>query len=501
MNTAEKLEILTDAAKYDVACTSSGVDRAAQVGRLGSTYAAGICHSFSADGRCITLLKVLMTNACIHDCAYCANRRSNDIRRAAFEPRELADLVIEFYRRNYIEGLFLSSGVVRNPDFTMEYLIEPVRILREEYGFLGYIHVKAIPGASRELVDKMGYLVDRMSVNIELPSRDSLRILAPGKSKESILSPMAAVADGIRERPKGKPRHRRQLPEVSSSEQPGDVSACGLERSERTEIARLEYAERFVPAGQSTQLIVGATPESDFQILRLSSSLYEKYALKRVFFSAYLPINDEAILPGKGFETPLAREHRLYQADWLMRFYQFSAEELVDSANPFLDIRLDPKASWALRHLDQFPIELNTAPYELLLRVPGLGVKGARRVLRARRHQSITPEALKRMGLTYKKMRYFVTCGGKSDSPLPIDADAIRTALLRDSSPAKRQRRSGGRNEAAGQLSLFNPADLSGDAPIDSIGEDLYGSSSVPFQASQLQAFANQRALLEETAS
>ena len=501
MNTAQKLEILTDAAKYDVACTSSGVDRAAQAGRLGSTYAAGICHSFSADGRCITLLKVLMTNACIHDCAYCANRRSNDIRRAAFEPRELADLVIEFYLRNYIEGLFLSSGVIRNPDFTMEYLIEPIRILREEYGFLGYIHVKAIPGASRELIDAMGYLVDRMSVNIELPSQESLSILAPDKSKESILSPMAAVADGIKERPKGKPRHRHQLPEPLSTEGSNEPAVGELARREKTEIARLEYSERFVPAGQSTQLIVGATPESDYQILRLSSALYEKYSLKRVFFSAYLPINDESILPGRGFETPLTREHRLYQADWLMRFYKFTADELVDSDNPFLDVRLDPKACWALRHLDQFPVELNTAPYEMLLRVPGLGVKGARRVMRARRHNPITPETLARMGLSLKKMSYFITCCGKSPSPLPLDDAIIRNALLRDTSPAKGQRRSGGKNVAPGQLSLFDPASPASELPSDALGEDLYGLSSSPFQASQLSAFANQRRLLEEKAS
>ena len=492
MDTERKLEILTDAAKYDVACTSSGVDRDAKLGRLGSTYCAGICHSFSADGRCITLLKVLMTNACMYDCAYCANRRGNDIPRAAFEPRELADLTIEFYRRNYIEGLFLSSGVVRSPDFTMEQMYQAIRILREEHGFLGYIHVKGIPGASPELIERMGYLADRMSVNIELPSQESLSILAPGKTKEGILAPMAYLAQGIAANRDGRRTRRSSLTGRAGT-------GADLARRERTEIERSEGGARFVPAGQSTQLIVGATPESDYHILNLASSLYRRYELKRVFFSAYLPINDSSLLPDKSVEAPLTREHRLYQADWLMRFYDFSVDELIDAGRPFLDMRLDPKASWALRNLDLFPIEVNKAPYELLMRVPGLGIVGARKIMRARRNCRLKPDDLVRMGLSLKRMRYFITCDGAYVSPVDLDEEAIRTELLLGSSPALKNRRSGGRQQAEGQLSLFDPH--TGYEPVHGqlVGEDQFGAS--PFQEGQLQAFAQQRALLAAAAA
>ena len=490
METADKLRILSDAAKYDVACTSSGVDRDAKIGHLGSTACAGICHSFSADGRCITLLKVLMTNACSHDCAYCANRRSNDIPRATFEPRELADLTIAFYRRNYIEGLFLSSGIISTPDRTMELMYQCINILRNEYGFLGYIHVKTIPGASPEIMRKMGFLADRMSVNIELPSADSLKLCAPGKTKESILEPMANIAQGINALPKGKPKHRQSISDGKSHG--GSLSSC-----KRTEIERYEYYDRFVPAGQSTQLIVGATPESDYHILRLSDALYNRYSLKRVFFSAYMPINDLPYLPNKSTEVSLNREHRLYQADWLMRFYQFSVDELISTNSPFLDVRLDPKSSWALRNLDQFPVEINKAPYEMLLRVPGLGVVGARKVIRARMHSCITAESMKKMGLSIKKVQHFVTFNGKYVSPIAFELDAIKAQLLMDANPAHKSKRSGGKLQIEGQLSLFDTNNFDNLTPKHTIGEDCYGTSEQPFQQSQLQAFAVQKAMLD----
>ncbi len=490
MDTTSKLQILADAAKYDAACTSSGVDRDAKLGHLGSTYCAGICHSFAADGRCITLLKVLMTNVCMHDCEYCANRRSNDVPRAIFDPRELADLTIEFYKRNYIEGLFLSSGVVRSPDFTMELMMRCIEILRNEYGFLGYIHVKSIPGCSDELVEQMGYLADRMSVNIEMPSSQSLDLMAPGKSKESILAPMKHVASGIAGKPKGKPRHRSQPSLDSKCNSGGALSA-----RKHTEMERYEYYERFVPAGQSTQLIVGATPETDYQILKLSSALYGTFSLKRVFFSAYLPVNESSILPDRSTETPLNREHRLYQADWLMRFYDFDVSEIVDASNPFLDTRLDPKASWALRNLDKFPVEINKAPYEMLLRIPGLGVAGAKKIMRARRHATITPDSMKRMGLSIKKIQYFATFGGKYVSTLAFDEDLLRAQLVRMSSQAGKHRRSGGKNAAPGQLSLFDPR--GGDGNGECLGELGCAAAGEPFQRGQLEAFANQRLALE----
>ena len=495
MDTDGKLKILTDAARYDAACTSSGVDRDAELGHLGSTRCAGICHSFSADGRCITLLKVLMTNACMFDCEYCANRHSNDIPRATFEPRELADLVIAFYKRNYIEGLFLSSGIVRSPDFTMELMHSCIDILRNEYGFLGYIHVKAIPGCSGELVDEMGYLADRMSVNIEMPSSRSLSLMAPGKSKQKILSPMEHIATGIRTRPEGKRRHGDGLPGKTGS---AGGPRGNLTLREQTEMERYEYHGRFVPAGQSTQLIIGATPESDYQILQLSSALYRTYSLKRVFFSAYMPVNQSPILPGRDVETPMNREHRLYQADWLMRFYGFSVDEIVDPEKPFLDVRLDPKACWALKHLDLFPVELNKAPYDMLIRIPGLGTTGARKVMRARRHSTITPDSMGKMGLSIKKVQYFATFDGKYVATVGFDEESIRRQLLRDASPARKGKRSGGRLQAEGQLSLFDPGDGSISDDALRLGEDCYGSEPEPFQQGQLEAFANQRLALEE---
>ncbi|MBQ8603574.1 MAG: putative DNA modification/repair radical SAM protein [Oscillospiraceae bacterium] len=397
MDMYEKLTILTDAAKYDVACTSSGISRGSR-GGLGTAVAAGICHSWSADGRCISLLKVLFTNYCRYDCAFCINRKSNDVPRAAFTPRELADLTIEFYRRNYIEGLFISSGVLKNADYTMEQMIKCVRILRQEYGFNGYIHAKAIPGASRQLVEIMGSLVDRVSVNIELPSEASLKKLAPQKSKANILTPMKTIADG--------------------------------QAQAKYEMVKYRHAPRFAPAGQSTQMIIGASEESDFHILRLSQALYDKYKLKRVFFSAYIPLNDDRLLPAKDTKPPLLREHRLYQADWLLRFYGFRAEEILSEQDSMFNPLLDPKCNWALNNMHLFPVEVNTAPYEMLLRVPGIGVTGARRIVAARKMAWLDFDRLKKMGIVLKRAQYFIICKGKAAQYVTIDKEKAAQMLI-----------------------------------------------------------------------
>ena len=417
MDMLQKLTILADAAKYDAACTSSGMDRAARPGGLGATMACGCCHSFSADGRCITLLKVLQSNACSYDCTYCVNRRTNETPRATFTPRELADLTIQFYRRNYIEGLFLSSAVVNNPDYTCELMLETLRILRKEYHFYGYIHAKAIPGASSDLLAQLGLLADRMSVNIELPSESSLQLLAPDKKRTDILAPMGFLRDGIAQ---GK-----------------------------QEVVKYRHAPRFAPAGQSTQLIVGATPETDLQILTLSSALYAKYALKRVFFSAYLPVVAHRNLPALTTKPPLLREHRLYQADWLMRFYHFQASELLDEQNPNFNPYVDPKCSWALRHLEQFPVEVNKADYETLLRVPGIGVKSARRIVTARRTGSLDFDGLKKLGVVLKRAKYFILCRGKASPGIVMTHQSILRALLSDAALNDL--------EQGEQLSLFDP--------------------------------------------
>ena len=382
MELLEKLTILSDAAKYDAACTSSGVKRSFQPGKIGNTSSsiAGCCHSFSADGRCITLLKVLMTNCCVYDCKYCVNRRSNDVQRTAFTPRELAELTIGFYRRNYIEGLFLSSGVLRNADYTTEQMIRALRILRQDYGFNGYIHAKAIPGTSPELVQQLGLLADRMSVNIELPSQQGLQTLAPDKSREAILRPMGLIRDKAFE--------------------------------SRQELVKYKHAPRFAPAGQSTQLIVGATQDNDRHILRLTEALYQKYRLKRVFYSAYVPVVENSLLPSLDTKPPLLREHRLYQADWLLRFYEFKAEELLDRDNPNFNPYLDPKCNWAVQHYGLFPVDVNRAPFEMLLRVPGIGPKSARRIWHARKQAALGLDELKRMGVVLKRAQYFITCRG-----------------------------------------------------------------------------------------
>lgn len=400
MDIFDKLQILTDSAKYDVACTSSGTERSSAGGKIGNAAAGGICHSFSADGRCISLLKVLMSNACIYDCQYCDNRVSNDIRRATFTPRELAELTINFYKRNYIEGLFLSSAVIKNPDYTCERMIETLTLLREEYGFNGYIHAKAIPGADNILLSRLGFLADRMSVNIELPTQKSLQLLAPDKSKISILRPMGLITEKIQEN--------------------------------RHDIVKYRHTDRFVPAGQSTQMIVGASEESDYQILKLTASLYKKYALKRVFYSAYIPVSNNPLLPALNTKPPLLREHRLYQADWLLRFYGFSADELLDEQHENFDPYIDPKCNWALNHMELFPVEVNKAPRELLLRVPGIGVTGTHHILTARRSTALDFAALRKIGISLKRAQYFITCNGKMLQGIKTNPDHILRALISD---------------------------------------------------------------------
>lgn len=435
MDTTAKLALLADAAKYDVACTSSGIDRDARMGALGNATAAGICHSFSADGRCITLLKVLFTNVCVFDCAYCASRCSNDVPRASFRPRELADLTMEFYRRNYIEGLFLSSGVLKSPDYTTERIIECLRILREEYGFRGYIHAKAVPGTSSDLLAALGLLADRISVNMELPSSESLALLCPNKTRDSIVAPMCQIREGIAE----------------------DRDTRALMRRDACYMAQRRPARKtraFAPAGQSTQMIIGATPETDFQILNLSSALYKTMHMKRVFFSAYLSVNEDGRLP-QGNAVQLDREHRLYQADWLMRFYKFDAAELIDEGQPFLATDIDPKANWAINHLDRFPIEVNTAPYEELLRVPGIGVRGAKAIVGARRATALGEAELRKLGVAYKRARFFITCRGRYQGHgTRFDKESLHAQLAAPIQAGSHGRRSG--KVLAGQMSLFD---------------------------------------------
>ena len=394
----EKLGILADAAKYDVACTSSGVDRRGDGTGMGNSIAAGICHSFSTDGRCISLLKILMSNECIYDCKYCRNRVSNDIERATFTPEEICTLTMDFYRRNYIEGLFLSSGILRNPSYTMELLFQTIWLLRNKYRFQGYIHLKAIPGADARLLEQVGYLVDRMSVNLELPTAEGLAKLAPNKNRKTILTPMRQIQNGI----------------VQS----------------KNEVAVYRNAPSFVSGGQSTQMIVGATPETDYQIVNVAESLYQKFRLKRVFYSAYVQINQDKDLPALPGGPPLLREHRLYQADFLMRFYGFEAKELLSEERPNFNVLLDPKADWALRHLELFPVEINRADYNMLLRIPGIGVKSAQKIVKARRGCTITFEHLKKMNVSLKRALYFITCNGKMLYRTKIEENYITRNLL-----------------------------------------------------------------------
>ena len=419
MEVTDKLAILADAAKYDAACTSSGVARGGKKGGIGSAISAGCCHTFTPDGRCVSLLKVLYTNYCCYDCSYCVNRRSNDVPRTAFTPRELAELTIQFYRRNYIEGLFLSSAVLKDPDYTTERMIECLRLLRTEYRFNGYIHAKAIPGADPALTYQLGLLADRLSVNIELPSETSLKLLAPDKSKAAILKPMAQIRDGAQQ--------------------------------SKAELRLYRHAPKFAPAGQSTQMIVGATPETDQHILSLTEGLYRKYQLKRVFYSAYMPVSDHKNLPAPtGFKPPLLREHRLYQADWLLRFYGFTAGEILDDSHPNFDAALDPKSDWALRHPEFFPVDVNRADYEAILRVPGIGVRGAQRIVTARRCGPLSFEGLKRLGIVMKRAQYFITCSGRMLPGLRCSQDSVYRRLVGLEQAAL------GAGESWQQLSLFD---------------------------------------------
>jgi putative DNA modification/repair radical SAM protein len=403
-----KMQILSDSAKYDVSCSSSGSENNYKTGELGATQNSGICHTFTADGRCVSLLKVLLTNFCIYDCAYCINRVSNDIPRAAFSPRELADITINFYKRNYIEGLFISSGIIESEDHTMELILRTLRILRHEYRFNGYIHVKLIPGSDARLIEEVVKLASRVSSNIELPSDASLKLLAPNKTKEKVLQPLKLARD------------------------------ISLERTNK-------------PIGMSTQLIVGATPESDREILKLSSVLYDKALLKRVYYSAYIPVNDDKNLPAIINKPPLLREHRLYQADWLLRFYGFGYEEIVTENKPNLDEELDPKTFWALNNLHLFPIEINRASKEELIRIPGIGVRGANKIIKARRFKRLKLEDLVALRISVKRAKYFILCDGRFQKEIPLYEEHIKKALL---TPP---------NKKPEQLNLFDISGITGE--------------------------------------
>jgi len=460
----EKLTILSDAAKYDVACTSSGVSRPGKEGYLGNSVAAGVCHAFGADGRCISLLKILMSNNCIYDCKYCRNRESNDIPRATFTPDEICTLTIEFYKRNYIEGLFLSSGVIKNPDYTMEQICETLRLLRTKYMFNGYIHVKTIPGASGELIYSAGLLADRISVNMEMPTNESLTLVAPNKNMNNILRPMNQISDTI-------VNHRLAIGKSARMERaginkylvdsiwgdankrlsqndPASQSAFELDSAKAAynmlsanDSSFLYPAAKsdallkrpFAPGGQSTQMIIGASKETDYQLIKTSQALYQKFDLKRVFFSAYIPINEDAVLPALDTPVPLLREHRLYQADWLLRYYGFDTEELFTPTEQFLDYRIDPKCNWAVRNIDKFPVEINTASVQMLLRIPGIGPTGVKKIINARRYGNINFEMLKKMRIVLKRAQYFITCNGRMLSRVPIDRQFILRCLTADS--------------------------------------------------------------------
>jgi putative DNA modification/repair radical SAM protein len=408
MDLEKKLEILSDAAKYDVSCSSSGSSGRGGKNSLGNTKASGICHSWSDDGRCISLLKILFTNYCIYDCQYCVNRASNDRPRASFTPQEVAKLTVDFYKRNYIEGLFLSSAVNKSPDWTMEQLLETARLLRNKYNYQGYLHLKAIPGADFKLIYEAGLLADRMSVNIELPSEESLKKLAPQKKKAGILEPMKGIGSNI--------------------------------KNNLIERKKYKKKEKFVPAGQSTQLIVGATPESDRHIINLAEGLYNNFNLKRVYYSAYLPVGNSSLLPALP-GPPLKREHRLYQADWLLRFYGFEAGELLTPGRENLDLSIDPKADWAINNIEKFPVEVNTADYEMLLRVPGIGPRSAAKIYKARKEKTLTHENLKKMRVVLKRANYFITCDGKYAAGIPFESELIYERLV---------------EKEAEQLSLFS---------------------------------------------
>ena len=488
----EKLTILSDAAKYDVACTSSGVDRKGKAGMTGNAAACGICHSFSADGRCVSLLKILYTNECIYDCKYCINRKSNDVVRTSFTPEEVCELTMQFYRHNYIEGLFLSSGIKGNPTQTMEEIYIALHLLRNVHRFNGYIHVKAIPGADPHIIEQVGFLADRMSTNLELPTADGLKELAPNKTRKNILTPMRQIQNGIVDNRGGiqrigsmkggividKNNHMEQkLLENSYQNRATDGVQCGrdnrglthsdvkfpaqdgwglstlqtediserkdyLLNSDNSDNLPLHSGEgsilsqpyqansKFVPAGQSTQMIIGATPENDYQILSVAEALYNRFDLKRVFYSAYVALNEDSKLPALNTKPPLLREHRLYQADWLLRFYGFQANELLSEEKPNFNMFLDPKCEWAIRHLEYFPVEINTATYAMLLRIPGIGVKSAKRILMARKTMALDFDNLKRIGVVLKRAHYFITCKGRMMHRTKVEENYITGQIL-----------------------------------------------------------------------
>lgn len=506
----EKLTILSDAAKYDVACTSSGVHRGGDGKNMGNAFASGICHAFTGDGRCISLLKILFTNECIYDCKYCVNRSSNDNRRATFTPDEVCQLTVEFYRRNYIEGLFLSSGIIKSPDYTMGLLYETLFLLRTKYRFNGYVHIKGIPGASADVVEMVGYLADRMSVNLELPTAEGLRQVAPNKVRKNILSPMRQIQNGIKESrlthgvTSMKSRvyideksYYNQMAEMRDSyarlqdyqkgvkaiqQKKADVVAeqswnftqmqtvetvakknniaqnFPVSNRSTSQITRnLSYPDRyFVPAGQSTQMIIGATGESDYQIMSVTEALYHKFEMKRVFYSAFINVNEDVSLPAIGKKPPLLREHRLYQADFLLRFYGFQADELLSEKNPNFNEQIDPKCDWAVHHLELFPVEINKADYYTLLRVPGIGTKSAKRILAARRHASLDFSDIKKMGVVLKRALYFITCKGKMMYQTKMEENYITRHLTYNEKPAE-MLLSDGTASGYEQLSLFDP--------------------------------------------
>lgn len=482
-STMEKLRILADAAKYDVACTSSGVDRKGEKGKLGNSVACGICHSFAADGRCISLLKILMSNHCVYDCKYCQNRVSNDVERATFDPDELCKLTIEFYKRNYIEGLFLSSGVINNPTYTMEKICETLMLLRKKYNFNGYIHVKCIPGAPDDLISLAGFLADRISLNLELPTKAGLSKLAPNKSFQTILNPMGKLTDTIaahrlaigKDERMERSAINQHLPNsifnkqnLLEEERKQHITDTGVVKKDNITHSDIVVPKRninlpavkndsgmkrpFAPAGQSTQMIIGATDESDLVLLETTQRLYQFYDLKRVFYSAYIPLNEDSALPSRDTAVPLLREHRLYQADWLLRYYGFVANEILSEEKPFLNETIDPKCDWAIRHLDQFPVEITTAPYDLLLRIPGIGPKSAARIVNARRYSRLDFDSLKKIGVVLKRAHYFILCNGKMMYKTRIEEDYILREITADNK--KENWQIANQNESFKQLSF-----------------------------------------------
>lgn len=454
LNLMDKLEILSDAAKYDVACTSSGVNRKGDGQGMGNTVNRGICHCFAQDGRCISLLKILLTNECIFDCKYCVNRCSRDVVRTSFTPEEVAELTMEFYRRNYIEGLFLSSGIQKSPNYTMEQMIQALSLLRNVYHFNGYIHVKAIPGASGHLIEEIGHLADRMSINLELPTSEGLKTLAPHKNRKTILTPMKQIQLGIHENKmlrKEQKQEQKRLSAKSSSSiiLNSNESEMLMLEEQTTAQSQIQFPKNvkpyqntsirpmkknagslFVPAGQSTQMIIGATKETDYEVLNVVESLYKKFELKRVFYSAFVNTTFDSNLPVLEGGPPLLREHRLYQADWLLRFYGFEASELLTKEKPNFNMLLDPKCNWAMNHLEVFPLEVNKASYAMLLRVPGIGVKSAQRIIQARRYAELDFSDLKKIGVVLKRALYFITCKGKMMYPVKIEEDYIINHML-----------------------------------------------------------------------